>query len=113
MARQWDLINTPMGYWYLVEMIGFVLLPMALFFYSYRRNNIFLIKAAAVLTMIGIIINRLNVTVIGFKWDRGNQVCAHMDGINSNTCSNIYGNMDFQMGDKPDACIKGIAFMGE
>jgi len=49
-------------------MIGFVLMPMALFFYSYRRSNIFLVKTAAVLTMIGIIINRLNVTVIGFKW---------------------------------------------
>jgi Ni/Fe-hydrogenase subunit HybB-like protein len=67
-GKKWDLINTPMGYWYLVEMIGFVLMPMALFFYSYRRSNIFLIKTAAVLTMIGIIINRLNVTVIGFKW---------------------------------------------
>ncbi len=67
-GKRWDLLNTPMGYWYLTEMLGFVLLPMLLFFYSYRRNNIFLIKAAAVLTMAGVIINRLNVTVIGFKW---------------------------------------------
>jgi Ni/Fe-hydrogenase subunit HybB-like protein len=27
-----------------------------------------LIKVAAVLTMLGVIMNRLNVTVIGFKW---------------------------------------------
>jgi Ni/Fe-hydrogenase subunit HybB-like protein len=27
-----------------------------------------MIKVAAVLTMLGVIINRLNVTVIGFKW---------------------------------------------
>jgi Ni/Fe-hydrogenase subunit HybB-like protein len=67
-GKRWDLLNTPMGYWYLLEMFGFVLLPMALFFYSYRWNNIFLIKVAAVLTMLGVIINRLNVTVIGFKW---------------------------------------------
>jgi len=40
-----------------------------LFYYSYRRNNILLIKVAAVLTMLGIIINRLNLTVIGFRWD--------------------------------------------
>ncbi len=26
-------------------------------------------KVAAILTMLGIIINRLNVTVIGFRWD--------------------------------------------
>jgi Ni/Fe-hydrogenase subunit HybB-like protein len=62
-------LNSPMGYWYLVEMLGFVLLPMVLFFYSYRKGNISLIRIAAILTMLGVIINRLNVTVIGFRWD--------------------------------------------
>lgn len=68
-GKHWQFINTPMGYWYLVEMIGFVLLPMILFFSSYRTRNIFLIKLASIISMIGIIINRLNVTVIGFRWD--------------------------------------------
>jgi len=68
-GKHWDLLNTPMGYWYLIEMVGFVLLPMSLFFYSYRRNNTMLTRVAAILTMVGIIINRLNVTVIGFRWD--------------------------------------------
>ena len=58
-----------MGYWYLLEMLGFVLLPMLLFFTSYRRNNVNLVKTAAVLTMLGVILNRPNVTVIGFRWD--------------------------------------------
>lgn len=68
-GKRWIYLNSPMGYWYLVEMIGFVLVPMMMFFYSYRRSNINLVKIAAVITMTGIIINRLNVTVIGFKWD--------------------------------------------
>ena len=67
--KNWDYLSTPMGYWYLTEMFGFVLLPMLLFYYSYRRNNITLIKVASVITMLGVIINRLNVTVIGFRWD--------------------------------------------
>jgi DMSO reductase anchor subunit len=67
--RNWDYLNTPMGYWFLVEMIGFVLIPMLLFFYSYRKYNILLIRVAAILTMIGVVLNRLNVTVIGFRWD--------------------------------------------
>ncbi len=67
--KNWTLINTPMGYWFLVEMIGFVLVPMILFFYSYRTANIFTIKLAAILTMIGIVLNRLNVSIIGFRWD--------------------------------------------
>ncbi len=68
-GKHWGLLNTTMGYWFLVEMIGFVLFPMMLFFYSYRKNNILLIKVAALITMLGIIVNRLNVTVIGFRWD--------------------------------------------
>lgn len=68
-GKHWNLLNTKMGYWYLTEMLGFVLLPMILFFISYRRQNIFMIRLSAIITMIGIIINRLNVTVIGFRWD--------------------------------------------
>lgn len=67
--KRWGLLNSPMGYWYLTEMIGFVLFPMILFFVSYRKRKIGLIKAASLITMAGIIINRLNITVIGFKWD--------------------------------------------
>jgi Ni/Fe-hydrogenase subunit HybB-like protein len=68
-SKNWDLLNTPMGYWFLFEMIGFVLVPMLLYLYSYRTRNIFLIRLAAILTMLGIILNRLNISVIGFKWD--------------------------------------------
>ena len=68
-GRNWDLLNSPMGYWFLLEIIGFVLIPMILFFYSYRKRNILMIRIAAILTMIGVILNRLNVTVIGFRWD--------------------------------------------
>lgn len=68
-GKHWDLLNTPMGYWYLTEMIGFVLLPMALFIYSYKKRSELVVKIAAIVTMVGIIINRLNVTVIGFRWD--------------------------------------------
>lgn len=68
-GKNWAYINSPMGYWFLLEITGFVIVPMILFFYSYRNRNIVLIRVAAILTIIGIIINRLNVTVIGFKWD--------------------------------------------
>lgn len=68
-GKRWEYLGTPMGYWYLTEIVGFVMLPMMLFFYSYRNKTIGLIKVASIITMLGIIINRLNVTVIGFKWD--------------------------------------------
>ncbi len=67
--KNWNLLNTTMGYWFLLEMIGFVIIPMMLFIYSYRTSNIFMIRLAAILTMVGVILNRLNVTVIGFRWN--------------------------------------------
>lgn len=68
-GKRWEYLDTPMGYWYLTEILGFVFVPMILFFYSYRKQNILMIRIAAILTMLGVIMNRLNVTVIGFRWD--------------------------------------------
>lgn len=68
-GKHWDLLATQMGYWFMVEMLGFVLLPMLLFVYSYRKKSVFTVKLASIITMLGVIINRLDVTVIGFRWD--------------------------------------------
>jgi Ni/Fe-hydrogenase subunit HybB-like protein len=68
-GRLWSLLDTPMGYWYLVEILGFVLLPGALFFQAVRRRSLNLLRVAAVLTLLGIIVNRLNVALVAFKWD--------------------------------------------
>jgi Ni/Fe-hydrogenase subunit HybB-like protein len=68
-GKRWEYLDTPMGYWFLTEIVGFVIIPMVLFFYSYRRQNTAMIRMAAILTMLGVILNRLNVTVIGFRWD--------------------------------------------
>ena len=67
-GQQWTLLNTPMGYWYLVEMLGFVLIPCILFVHGLKQSNASLIRYAAILTLIGIVLNRLNVSIIAFKW---------------------------------------------
>lgn len=68
-GKHWIYLGSRMGAWYLVEMIGFVIVPMILYFISYRTRNITLVKISSLVTMLGIILNRLNVTVIAFKWD--------------------------------------------
>lgn len=70
--KNWVYLSTGMGYWYLLEVLGFVLLPMFLFFYGAGRKNILIIKIASIMTLIGILMNRLNVSMIGFKWDVAN-----------------------------------------
>ena len=68
-GKHWLYLNSRMGAWYMVEMLGFIMLPMILYFISYRTRNINLVKISSLVTMLGIIVNRLNVTVIAFKWD--------------------------------------------
>jgi len=61
-------INTPWGYWYLVEVIGFVLIPCLMFLYSYRKLNLSIVRIAAVISIVGIVLNRLNISTFSFKW---------------------------------------------
>ncbi len=67
-SQEWRLLLTGWGAWYLLEMIGFVLLPMGLYFRGVRKRDLKILKAAAIITLIGIILNRLNISVIAFDW---------------------------------------------
>lgn len=66
--QNWPYIESPMGVWYLTEVLGFALVPLVLFVQGFRHGKTSIIRIAAVLTMIGIILNRLNVSVIAYKW---------------------------------------------
>lgn len=67
--QNWVYLNTGYGLWFLLEVVGFVVFPMVLFFVSYRRQSTLLVKIAAVFTLLGILMNRLNVSMIAYKWD--------------------------------------------
>ena len=67
-GQHWTLLNTPMGYWYLIEVVGLTLFPCFLFLQGARHGDLLSIRIAAIFTMIGVIINRLNYTTIAFKW---------------------------------------------
>ena len=66
--KQWDLINTSWGYWYLLEVIGFVLVPAFMFAFGFKHRSLNIIKIASVLALLGVILNRLNVSVVCFQW---------------------------------------------
>jgi Ni/Fe-hydrogenase subunit HybB-like protein len=67
-GQHWSYLNSPMGYWFLIEVIGFVLIPCRLYTQAVRYKNLSAVKIASILTLVGIILNRLNVSVIAFKW---------------------------------------------
>ena len=66
---KWSLLGTGWGLWYLVELVGFVLLPSMLFAVAYRESRLPLARVAAVITVIGVVLNRFNVSFIAFNWD--------------------------------------------
>jgi Ni/Fe-hydrogenase subunit HybB-like protein len=65
----WHYIFTPMGLWYLLEILGFVLLPCLLFAAGYRERRPGLIRFTAVLAVLGVVLNRLNISIVAFNWN--------------------------------------------
>ncbi|MBL7180229.1 MAG: sulfate respiration complex protein HmcC [Pseudomonadota bacterium] len=66
--NDWGLLISPWGMWYLLELIGFVALPAFVYAIGVRERNIRLIRWAALWTVLGIFLNRLNVCLIAFNW---------------------------------------------
>ena len=67
--HHWQHIHGFWGFWYLFEIIGLVLVPCFLFAYGARHRIIGVIRIAAILTLIGIIVNRLNISMIAYNWN--------------------------------------------
>lgn len=67
-GNNWHLLGSAYGLWFLVEIIGFVAFPCFFYAVGVRNKDLKLIKWTAVWTVLGIIINRLNVSLIAFNW---------------------------------------------
>jgi Ni/Fe-hydrogenase subunit HybB-like protein len=67
---EWSLLATGWGAWFLLEVLGFVLLPCVLFAVAYRERRLLVARVAAVITVIGILLNRFNITFGVFNWNR-------------------------------------------
>jgi len=69
--REGDLmyINTSMGYWWLIELIGFVAIPGLMFIHGAQKKNVLTIRTAAIFAMLGIILNRYNEVFIAYNWN--------------------------------------------
>jgi Ni/Fe-hydrogenase subunit HybB-like protein len=63
-----SLINTRMGFWWLIEVGALGLIPMFLFIHGIQQKNLSTINLAAVLALIGVLLNRLNNVFIAYNW---------------------------------------------
>jgi Ni/Fe-hydrogenase subunit HybB-like protein len=66
--ENWHYLGTGYGAWFLVELLGFVALPAFLYAVGVRDKNIKLIRWTAAWTVLGIIVNRFNISMVAFNY---------------------------------------------
>lgn len=69
MDNDWPYLFTGYGAWFLTELLGFVALPCLLYAMGVRERNVKLVRAASVFAVLGIVLNRFNVSLIAFNWN--------------------------------------------
>jgi Ni/Fe-hydrogenase subunit HybB-like protein len=67
-GHAWGYIRGFYGGWWLLEMLGFVLLPALLYAYGARNRNARIVRVAGVIAVLGIVLNRLTVSLIAYNW---------------------------------------------
>lgn len=66
---QWDaFFHTKWGYWKQFEIFFACLLPMIIFTAAVRRNSGNLVRAGAIITVLGVLLNRMNVVIIALNY---------------------------------------------
>lgn len=68
--HSWTYLNTPLGHWFLLEVFGFILAPCLVLVWGYKRKNHTIVRVGAVWTVLGLILNRVNVSIIAMNWQR-------------------------------------------
>jgi Ni/Fe-hydrogenase subunit HybB-like protein len=68
-GKQWTYLTEPWGAWYLLEVVGFVAVPAYMFVTAVKHKSVGVVRAASIITLIGIMLNRLNISIIAFNWN--------------------------------------------
>lgn len=68
MDNDWKYLATGYGAIFLVEMFGFVLLPSFLYAIGVREKSLKIVRIASVLGILGIVVNRFNVSMVAYNW---------------------------------------------
>lgn len=62
-------LNSGWGAWWLVEMLGFIALPCALYAFGVRWRNVTMVRIGGALGVLGVVLNRFNLSFIVYRWD--------------------------------------------
>jgi Ni/Fe-hydrogenase subunit HybB-like protein len=67
-GHAWGYLLTGYGALFLFETVGLVLVPSLLYAWGARNANVKAIRIASVMTLLGIVLNRLDVSILAFNW---------------------------------------------
>jgi Ni/Fe-hydrogenase subunit HybB-like protein len=67
-GRLWLVFSGGWAAWYLFEIVGLGVVPMILLLRGSQQKHLPMIKIGSVLAFSGVILNRLNLSIIAFKW---------------------------------------------
>jgi len=67
-TNAWSHLGSGYGLWFLVEMVGFVMLPCYFYAIGAREKNLTIIRRTAAWTVLGIVVNRFNVGLVAFNY---------------------------------------------
>ncbi|MDR1686072.1 MAG: polysulfide reductase NrfD [Desulfovibrio sp.] len=62
-------LSSGFGAWFLLELGGGVALPAVMYFIGVRRERPGLIQGAAIITVLGVVLNRFNVSLVAFNYN--------------------------------------------
>lgn len=73
--NNWHLLTSSgYGYWFLLEVLGFVLAPALLFTLGVKKQSVGMVRFAGFWAVVGIVLNRINVSIIALNWNLPNHL---------------------------------------
>ncbi len=67
--NNWHYLTTPYGYWFLLEVLGFVVAPALVLTYGVKAQSVGAVRFGAIWGVVGIVLNRLNVSIIALNYE--------------------------------------------
>jgi Ni/Fe-hydrogenase subunit HybB-like protein len=81
-GRLWQHFAGGWAAWYLFEVVGLVAVPMVFLLLGAAKRWNGVVRIAASVTLLGVIMNRLNISIIAFKWyDPNHYVPSWMEWV--------------------------------
>jgi Ni/Fe-hydrogenase subunit HybB-like protein len=62
-------LSSGLGAWFLLELAGGVALPAVMYFIGVRSGRLRLIQGAAIIAVLGVMLNRFNVSLVAFNYN--------------------------------------------